>query len=94
MVLLVSPTVPLGFVVILIAPPLDWLASVVTELFVMASWLPALIVMLPALPGPKLLAEMVEPFVIVADPLAKILLLPAWPGPMVLVSIRLLFRVS
>ena len=39
----VSSTVPLGFVVILIAPPPDWLASVVTVLFVIANWLPALI---------------------------------------------------
>ena len=42
-VLLVSWTVPLGVVVILIAPPLAWLASVVTVLFVIANWLPALI---------------------------------------------------
>ena len=37
MVLLVSWTVPLGLVVILIAPPPDWLASVVTVLFVIAN---------------------------------------------------------
>ena len=43
MVLSVSCTVPLGFVVILIAPPLEWRASVVTVLFVIANWLPALI---------------------------------------------------
>ncbi len=39
--LLVSCTVPLGVVVILMVPPLAWLASVVTELFVIANWLPA-----------------------------------------------------
>ena len=37
MVLSVSWTVPLGFVVILIAPPLEWRASVVTELLVIAN---------------------------------------------------------
>ena len=63
----VSCTVPLGFVVILIAPPLDWWASVVTELFVIANWLPALIWILPAFPGPVLLAEMLAPLVNVAD---------------------------
>ena len=43
MMLSVSCTVPLGFVVILITPPLEWMASVVTVLFVIANWLPALI---------------------------------------------------
>ena len=60
-VLLVSCTVPLGFVVILIAPPLDWLASVVTELFIIVNWFPALTVMFPALPLPELVAEIEAP---------------------------------
>ena len=66
-VLLMSWTVPLGLVVILIAPPLAWVASVVTELFVIANWLPALIWMLPVLPGPVLLAETLEPLVIATE---------------------------
>ena len=41
--LLVSCTVPLGVVVILIVPPPAASASVVTVLFVIANWLPALI---------------------------------------------------
>ena len=52
---------PLGFVVILIAPPLDWLASVVTELFIIVNWLPAFTVMFPALPLPELVAEIEAP---------------------------------
>ena len=48
---------PLGVVVILIAPPLDWLASVVTELFIIVNWLPAFTVMFPALPLPVLVAD-------------------------------------
>jgi hypothetical protein len=39
------------------APPLAWLASVVTELSVITNWLPALIWMLPVLPGPVLLGK-------------------------------------
>src|SRR5262249_22659657 len=60
-VLFVSCTVPVGFVVIVIFPPLDWSASVVIELFVMANWLPALTVMFPALPLPELVAEIAAP---------------------------------
>ena len=77
-VLSVSCTVPLGFVMILIAPPLAWLASVVTVLFVIVNWLPALIWMLPAFPAPVLLAEIVAPFVRLTDPPATILMSP--PG--------------
>ena len=60
-VLSVSCTMPLGFVVILIAPPLDWLASVVMELFIIVNWLPAFTVMFPALPLPELVAEIDAP---------------------------------
>jgi hypothetical protein len=42
-------------------PPLDWVASVVIELFVIRNWLPALIVISPALPSPKLVAELDAP---------------------------------
>src|SRR5215472_8571031 len=80
----VSCTVPFGFVVIGIFPPLDWLASVVTELFVMANWLPALIVMFPALPLPELVAEMEAPLLSwIADP--RRLILPPAPFPTVVV---------
>ena len=79
---------PLGVVVILIAPPLDWLASVVTELFVIANWLPALIWMLPALPGPVLLAEIDDPLFRMTDCPALIeILLPPGPDPEVLLLI-------
>ena len=65
-VLSVSCTVPLGFVVILIAPPLDWLASVVTELFVMASFA-GVDMNIAGVPWPVLLAEMLAPLVNVTD---------------------------
>ena len=67
---------PLGFVVILIVPPPDWLASVVTELFVIANWLPALIWMLPVLPGPVLPAVIVAPLVMVTVFGASIVIVP------------------
>jgi hypothetical protein len=60
-VLSVSWTVPFGFVVILMAPPLDWVASVVTELFIIVNWFPAFTVMFPALPLPALVADIEAP---------------------------------
>ncbi len=44
-----------------ILPPLAWLASVVTELFIIVNWFPAFTVMFPALPLPELVAEIEAP---------------------------------
>src|SRR5215472_10396429 len=83
--LLVSCTVPVGFVVIVMSPPLDWWASVVTELFIIVNWLPALTVMFPALPLPELVAEIDAPLLSwIPDP--RRLMLPPAPFPTVVVK--------
>src|SRR5215470_12500669 len=83
--LFVSRTVPVGFVVIVIFPPLDWLASVVTELFIIVNWFPAFTVMFPALPLPELVAEREAPLLRwMPDP--RRLMLPPAPVPTVVVK--------
>src|SRR6476620_5393640 len=84
-VLLTSSTSPPEFVVILTAPPLDWVASVVTELFIIVNWLPAFTVMFPALPLPELVAEIAAPLLSwIVDP--RRLILPPAPLPAVVVK--------
>ena len=56
-----EPAEPLGVVVILIAPPLALVASVVTELSDIANRLLALIWIFPASPWPVLFAEITDP---------------------------------